>query len=346
MESWGSEHDAADAAVASRRAPLVTSHLLGRIACAVLVVLLLALLVVASIDFLPPLHYAVVYNWLAPSYAEGAHSVAGMYWIGPFNTLRLVPSTVQTLLFNDDSEDGLGSIQARADNGLPVHLEVTIVWKYDVVKLPNLLASVESILPTEDAPRLYMPATKLVRSLSVSSLCLAAAHYSPHDFFAYKQRISADFAASVEAALPPYVSLASVQFHRVLVPSEFENAMLTSVITRLQTLEAERFKSVRAVMLRTLALAARYNGVQRVTRAHGEASVKRQRGISLATQVAQTVGKEIEAFANVSQRMGDVTPHQVLDYAYWQLFVGDDAELARRKPLHDILLARPTHQSG
>jgi len=117
--------------------------------------------------------------------------------------------------------------------------------------------------------------------------------------------------------------------------------MLTSVITRLSILEAERYKEVRAVMLRTRELAARLSVVQTVIHAQGEASRARQRGIMHAAQMAATVSKEVEAFRNVSDTVGGVTPHQVLDYTYWQLMVGDDPEAARRKPLHDVLLARP-----
>jgi hypothetical protein len=55
------------------------------------------------------------------------------------------------------------------------------------------------------------------------------------------------------------------------------------------------------------------------------------------------VDAEIDAFRNVSVRLGArVTPHQVLDYAYWQLVMGETSSSAGmpegRLPLHDILL--------
>ena len=77
-------------------------------------------------------------------------------------------------------------------------------------------------------------------------------------------------------------------------------------------------------------------------------------GILHALQTQQTVSAEIDAFANVTQRVGGgggggwglpgmarerVTPHQVLDYAFWQLVIGDTAGgKAGRLPLHDLLL--------
>ena len=58
-----------------------------------LVVVLIALLIL-SIDFLPPLHCALVYNALSRTISSTTLTRPGLHLIGPFSSLRLVPATV------------------------------------------------------------------------------------------------------------------------------------------------------------------------------------------------------------------------------------------------------------
>ena len=132
--------------------------------------------------------------------------------------------------------------------------------------------------------------------------------------------------------------MVSLQLQRVRVPADFEAAMMSSVITRISILEAARFKARREVQFRTRALTARYQAVQLVALARGAAGRAAQRGRANAAKLAATVSREMEAFGNVSAADA-LTPHQVLDYAYWQLVVGDTAPgLRQRLPLHDMLI--------
>jgi hypothetical protein len=91
-------------------------------------------------------------------------------------------------------------------------------------------------------------------------------------------------------------------------------------------------------------LAAQYTSLQTVTHAHGSASRARERGKGNAAKLTATVAAEMDAFSNVSAHgfTQGVTPHQVLDYAYWQLVTGESprGSVSRRAPLHDILLKR------
>lgn len=92
-------------------------------------------------------------------------------------------------------------------------------------------------------------------------------------------------------------------------------------------------------------LIARYSAVQTVARARGNAARARQRGVGNAYKLAATVDAEVRAFSNVTATVG-VSPREVLDFAYWQLLVHEDAAKARRLPLHDLLLARPGGHSN
>ena len=144
-----------------------------------------------------------------------------------------------------------------------------------------------------------------------------------HDFFSNKRAFSASLEDQLRAALRPYVQVVAVQVHRILVPPVFEDAMLHTVITRISILEAERFYAAKAVEFQIQTLAARYSAVQTVAQARGAAAQAAQRGRANAQMLAATVAREIDAFANVSNEVSatgpSVTPHEVLDYAYWQL---------------------------
>ena len=73
-----------------------------------------------------------------------------------------------------------------------------------------------------------------------------------------------------------------------------------------------------------------------VKRANGPAGAKLQRGMQNAAKTRLSVAAEMAAFANVTTTTR-VTPHAVLDYAYWQLVIGE-ASTRTMPPLHDLLL--------
>jgi hypothetical protein len=302
---------------------------------------------IASIDFVPPLHHAVTYNHLTRRLGTDAISRPGMVFIGPFSTLRLVPSTLQTTAFGEDGTDG-GAVWARANTGLQVVLVVTVQWRYRPENLPLLLGSTESLTPAVTRTlkgaeqRTFLPAYKFIRPLTISSLCAGAARYSPHEFFYDKDHLTRDLAAHLRATLDPFVTLEALQILRTDVPQSFDEAMMSSALARLSITRVEHVKLVKQVEFRTLALAARYTYLATVATAHGTAAQRWQQGVSNAATLKQTVAAEMQAFANVSQRVGQVSPRDVLDYAWWQLAIGEDPVGKRqRPPLHDILLPRP-----
>jgi len=384
-----------------------------------LVLLCVGVFASCSIDFLPPLHHAVVYSWLTRTLEPATLSAPGMYWVGPFATLYLVPSTVQTLTFSADGAAAAAAasayatalerlreqgrnvpdaayfslrdefaaaangpaatasaasasgasvpglwvpstaerhplISARAASGLPIGLELSVLWSYDGPTLAHLFPHVESPRLLDESKsavaaraagrstpsRTYMPAAGLLRRLATSAICDMVAHFPVHSFFTSKRAISANLTAAVRAAFAPYVRLDSLQLLRLELPAEFEEALMRTVITRLTILEAVRFQARRAVEFRTLTLASRYSAVATVILARGNASRVRQRAFGHAAMLAQTVAAELNAFANVTRNVGEVRPRDVLEYAYWQQVVREDALKATRFPLHEVLLAR------
>ena len=190
-----------------------------------------------------------------------------------------------------------------------------------------------------------------------------ATQHSPHYFFTHKRVVSAQMLDGVRVALSPYfVHVDSLQLLGTTVPAAFDDALMTSVITKVPsappclatslppclpclpplptflprllprrsplppsltvshrwqfaTIEAERYKSVRTIELRTAKIAARYQQLQTIARARGNASRAEQRGRANAAMLAATVDKEMAAFANVTSRIGGVTPHQVCSAA-------------------------------
>ena len=107
---------------------------------------------------------------------------------------------------------------------------------------------------------------------------------------------------------------------------------------------------MRKVEFRTAVMAARLALLAYVEVAKGNANSTVRGAEANAARTRYSVEAEMRAFANVSAELhGRVTPHQVLDYAYWQLVIGDDM-LSTRPPLHDILLgsgrARATSGAG
>ena len=79
-----------------------------------LVLLCVGVFVSCSIDFLPPLHHAIVYSWLTRTIEPSTLSAPGVYWVGPFATFYLVPSTVQTLTFSADGAAAAAPASAYA----------------------------------------------------------------------------------------------------------------------------------------------------------------------------------------------------------------------------------------
>ena len=145
---------------------------------------------------------------------------------------------------------------------------------------------------------------------------------------------------ALRRALAMYADVVGFQLLKTDVPQPFEAAMLTSALAKLAITERTRFKAAKAVEFRAVTLAARYSLVAFVARAHGRARERTQRALANAAITRQTVAAELAAFGNVTERLGGrVSPHEVLDYAYWQLVVGESAPGLRAKPpLHDLLL--------
>ena len=336
----------------------------------------LGLLVHASLDFLPPLYTALVYNWLTRSYHQSPYSAPGMYLLLPWAGFRLVPSTVLTIPFGSTSDSQ--PVWARARQGVQVVLTVSVQYKYEPTTLRSLLLDVQTSTPDPlaegDRSRTFFPAANLLRPLALSALCDAAAEFPAHEFFWRRHAVNVALADAAKRALSRYVNVTSVQLLRIDIPQQFEAAMMDSAVSRLQIEQAERIKQRRKVQFRTLRMAATYAMVATVNRARGRAAEVLQRGLANAIQTRQTVSAEIDAFANVSDRIGDgagvhgggglpsavvqsavalhgpgerVTPHQVLDYAFWQLVMGKGAAGQHtRLPLHDLLLLPPKQAAG
>ena len=330
----------------------------------------LAALLGTAIDFLPPLHMAVGYNWLLRSFHPVAYTESGLYWLMPWNTFRLVPSTIQTIPLG--SESGSQPVWGRTSNGLTVVLTMSVQYRYEAASLAELFAAVQTDAPDPEAPgdlaRTYHPGQNILHGYALSALCNAASTFAPHEFFWERGVVTDALADAARKALAPYVRVTSVQLLRIDIPQAFETALMESSVARLQIRLAERIKETRRVQFRTLRLAARYAQIVTVTIARGRAAIARQRGLLHAAQTMQTVRAEMEAFANVTERLGGgsgagggggggwslpgaarerVTPHQVLDYAFWQLVIGDTpGGKAGRLPLHDLLLKPPMGRGG
>ena len=322
-------------------------------------------LVSYSVDFVPPLFYAVRYNVITRAFGETAYTIPGIYLIFPWNNLRLVPSTVQTISFGAIA--GTEPVWAKADSGIQIVLTISVQYRYNASNLPALFPRVETAEPDAldedpDVARTYHPAENILRPIALSALVTEATHYSPHQIFWQKDEITRVMEQRVRAALASYVSVTSVQLLRIDVPSAFEEAMMQSALARLQITWAEKIKIVRIVQFRTMTIAARYAYVATVALAHGQAGAARQRGLSNAAVTQQTVSAEMQAFSNVTEGLsaggggegggggswtasGRITPHQVLDYAFWQLVVAD-AATSSRLPLHDLLLLPPGSSGG
>ena len=308
-------------------------------------VVLAGVLVASSIDFVPPLHHAIVYSWLWKTIDPTTLSTPGMVFIGPFNTLYLIPATLQTTTYGTggDSPNDYDAVWARTRSGLPVVLNVAIQWRYEASALPTLFPEVETAPPTEDAPRLYAPAINFVRHIGYSTVCRSASRFMPHEYFSEKAAITADMLGELRTALKPYAVVVSLQLLRTDVPQQFEQSLMRSSLAQLSIEQTRRMKAARAVEFRTLVLAAHYAYTATLAVARGDAGRRRQLAIASAAMTRLKVDAEIDAFRNVSERLGArVTPHQVLDYAYWQLVMGETSSSAGmpegRLPLHDILL--------
>ena len=127
---------------------------------------LLALLLIASVDFLPPLHHALVYNSLFKTIAPTTLSTAGLHFIGPISKLYLIPATVQTLTFGltGESPGDRGPVWARADTGLPIVLTCTIQWRYDQSPRPLSLPP-----PQVCPPHLTVPWCRVAGTIRAGS---------------------------------------------------------------------------------------------------------------------------------------------------------------------------------
>ena len=301
----------------------------------ILLSLLLSLLYL-SVDFLPPLHHAIVYNFLFKSLSPFALSKPGLVLIGPVSSLYLIPSTVQTTSFGlSDVKGDHGPIWSRSTTGLPVVITASMQWRYNASNLPQLFPDVETPKPTEDAPRLYHPAVQLIRHFAISSIYTTATNYRTHQFFTDKTEITKDMLHALRTSLQGYVHVDGLQLLRVDVPQQFEEAMMSSALQKLLIRKAQKYKSAMEVSFRTVRLAAAYSAVATVKRANGTAGAKLQRGMQNAAKTRLSVAAEMAAFANVTTTR--VTPHAVLDYAYWQLVIGE-ASTRTMPPLHDLLL--------
>lgn len=182
-----------------------------------------------------------------------------------------------------------------------------------------------------------------MRFTAYASLAKAMADYSPHGFFQNKAQVTARMQRQVTVALRPFADVIGLQLLRTDVPQEFEAAMMGSGLAKLAIVQMEKTKARRTVELRTLRLIASYASVATVALASGDARAVTQRAQANAAMTRQTVEAELHAFANVTEGLGgrrQVTAHDILDYAYWQLVVGDTAPqgVRQRLPLHDMLI--------
>jgi len=252
-----------------------------------------------------------------------------VHWLGPFHRFIRVPSNVQTFAFGTGYSEG--HIHARSADGLKLRLTVAVQWRYRREGLRELFLQ----LPPEEwnatAGSVTRPGWRVLHNTVLTSVVGVASEYTMHRFFDEKQAVSRRMQDMLAAAFARVgvdttsdepaeagVILDATQLLLVEPPSQVEEALLTTTLTRLKIERASRYKNLMQVGFQINQMAAEYQLLATLETARGNAKARTQRAQGTAAMTAQTVFAELNAFANVTSSVR-VDPQQFLSYRFYDL---------------------------
>ena len=214
------------------------------------------------------------------------------------------PRVIQTIEFLANTENQL--LHTRTSDGLPLTLGVSFQYRYVPEQLHTLYLTFRG-----DHHAVYV-------STATSTIANIACNYSAYTFFndkqgiaiAMRQRLATVFAEQL------YANVEAFQISQVELPLLFQDAILTSIATKQNITQSERYKENMLVTYQTQRMVAEQSANQTVIHARGEANKKLQQARANAKIIEQTVQAEMTAYAGLNTALSFGSGDS-LNYIWW-----------------------------
>ena len=247
---------------------------IGGICCLAVII---TVIVVLSLSFssLEQLDYGLNYNAITLQIEDTVYSSAGLYFLGVGHYFIKFPRVIQTIEFVAEENDRL---QTRTSDGLPVSLSISFQYRYDSAKLRDLYLAFK-----QQELEVYENTAKAV-------IANVATNFSAYTFFNDKQGIATEMQLRLTEVFfeQLYAQIDAFQITRVELPSEFQNAILSSIEAKQNITRTERYKDNMLVTFSTQVTrggSSGSSGSRSPSPSHGAAHRRTQLAATLASSI-------------------------------------------------------------
>jgi len=293
--------------------------------CCLAVLITAVVLIAVSLSSLEQLDYGLNFNSISLSIEDRVYDSAGLYFLGVGHWFIRYPRIVQTIEFSADEND---SLQTRTSDGLPVSLSISFQYRYDASRLRQLYLTFKQ------------QETEVYENTAKAVIANVATNFTATNFFNDKQGIAVMMQIALTRIFDEQLMarIEAFQITRVELPTEFQNAILSSIEAKQNITRTERYMENMRVTFASQVLVANQTKQQTVALARGTSAQRYQQAEATAQVIEQSVFAEMYAYGNLSQRV-DLNHSEQLSYIWWssqletqgkEFFVGLDPQAVIR----------------
>lgn len=271
---------------------------------ATVIYFLIVIFLIMAHKTLTPLEAGVRKNWLSKAInAEDEPYTAGRHGIGPLYQFIKYPSTLQTIEFADDAEDG-PVVTVFTKGGQSAKLEVSFQYRLMLSNLIPLYSKYEQN---------YHSALVTTASTAIREI---ATQYNTTEYFVDRQAITAVMHQAVNVRLQEYFAVVEhFQLRNIDIPRETEATILNKLTKAQGVREAAAIQTGTLVRERTDLEVSRYTEEAKIEQA------KAAKGASIITNQANAdaISIAINATSNAYKMLKDsleFTNDQLIRYLY------------------------------
>jgi len=270
------------------------------------------ILILLSFSSLQTIEYGLDYNAITMAVGNNTFMTAGLYFLGFGHSFIKFPQVIQTLEFTPGHR---GRLHTRTSDGLPLTLAVSFQYRYLSPKLYDLYMNFKG-----EHGQVYI-------NTATAAIANIACKYKAYTFFSNKEAIALDMEQSLEEifAKELYAHVEALQIAEVELPEVFQQAIVTSISTKQNITQAQRYKENMYVTFKTQQLVASQEKEQTINVANGTAKARFESAAANAQITAQTVQAEMQAYGAVAREL-KLSPSSTLDYMWWDLLQQDAAD--------------------
>lgn len=293
----------------------------AKIGCCFVFLVLIGLFGICSLGAVTPLHYAIRYNAFTKAAATEEIYGPGRFFIGPWNSFLLFPSTVQTIEFANEPGLAVSGIRyeplhTRTKEGLGLHLQVSLQYRLRKDKLGKLYSEFNT-----NYAQVFISSLRDV-------LIKAASEYEATQLWHERDAVGDTMQGLVDKELRGmYAECWGLQLMVIDLPDLFENSIVHTQVQKQSVRTRQNEQISTQIHAETTVIKAEYDRRVKVLMAQGHANYTFTTKQAEAHAQKKRIDVESDILAKVKDELNLDPEGLVLYQKYGALYDMEQASL-------------------